>query len=351
MNVRRLAELSDVSVATISRVLNGDPAVEHVTRERVISVLAQHPFYPDLKQKKKRNRNIFLFLSPIQISERLYPHRLNFFSRTLAGVKYQLDLGLTTGGKDYYLMLSSYRNGRIEEKLKSLEEVSFFEAIAGVFIIHSNLRDNEALTSYRGRLKLYLLNRNREDVDNPFVDCIYFDESMVSSIAFDHLTTRGHRKILVFSGPEEYSFFLHRESAFRENADSDEFEIYLRRAEQNTPSAAQRLIETVFEKEHLPITAVYVTSEILLEGVLPFLDQRGISIPDEISILSTNDYLIGYQHIPPISVIRTPSFEIGKLAALIAIENTNFDFGTSVDYCLKVILNDRGSVKINERSA
>jgi LacI family transcriptional regulator len=344
MNVRKLADLTNLSVATISRVLKGEPVVDPETREKVLYTLSQHPFYPDLKKKKKTNRNIFVFLSPAHVNERLHHTQINFFSRTLAGVKSYFDEVNSNDGIERYLLLSSFKSGRILEKLEELEKLNYSRSIAGMFIIHTQKKDHIHLNQYMGNIKLYLLGRSREDVQNPRVDCIYFDDEKAGKIAYEHLISRGHRKILILSGPREYTYFEKRERAFHKASGIEGNRFIFKNTKSASPEEAYKLAKSCFEKEPPDVTAWYITAEILLEGVLKFLDESGIRIPDNLSLISTNDYLVGYQHSPPISVIRTPHFEIGRLAAVIAIENCKFEYQTRVDYALDVLLNDRGSV-------
>ncbi len=351
MNVRKLAEITKVSVATISRVLKGEPAVDPETRDRVLRELSQHPFYPDFKQKKKRTRNLFVFLSPAHVNERLHLTQINFFSRALAGVKSHFDTTNSQDGIERYLLLSSYKSGRILEKLKELERLDYAGSIAGIFIIHTQKADHAGLAQYAGRLKLYLLGRSPDDVPSERADCIYFDDVKVGRLAYEHILSRGHRKVLVFSGPREFTYFEKRERAFRKAAGKDGNGYVFRNTRAADPMEAYDLAKACLRKNELEITAVYVTAEILLEGVLKHLDEAGMKIPEDLSLISTNDYLVGYQHKPPISVIRTPHFEIGRLAAVIALENCRFEFDSRVDYRLDVMLNDRHSVAdIGERS-
>jgi hypothetical protein len=48
LTIRQIAQLAEVSTATVSRVLNNKPDVDPVTRERVLQVIAEHGYVPDL---------------------------------------------------------------------------------------------------------------------------------------------------------------------------------------------------------------------------------------------------------------------------------------------------------------
>ena len=344
MNVRKLAELTNLSVATISRVLKADTAVDPETRDTVLRTISQHPFYPDFKKKKKRTRNLFVFLSPAHVNERLHLTQINFFSRALAGVKSHFDAVNSQDGINRYLLLASFKSGRIAEKLGELEDLDYAASIGGIFIIHTQKTDQEELARYTGGLKLYLLGRSREDVPSDRVDCIYFDDEKAGRLAYEHLHSRGHRRILVFSGPPEFTYFEKRERAFREATGRDGNSFIFRNTGAAAPEDAYELARSSFGGARPDVTAVYVTAEILLEGVLKYIDEAGMRIPEDLSLLSTNDYLVGYQHKPPVSAVRTPHFEIGRLAAVVALENNKFEFETRVDYRLDVLLNDRHSV-------
>lgn len=54
--IRDIAQLAGVSIATVSRVLNGKPDVDPLTRERVIRLIQEHGFVPDLFATQMRSR-------------------------------------------------------------------------------------------------------------------------------------------------------------------------------------------------------------------------------------------------------------------------------------------------------
>ena len=240
--------------------------------------------------------------------------------------------------------LSSFRSGSIAEKLRELEDLNFSGSIGGVFIIHTGRKDQAGLAGYAGKLKLYLLGRSREDVPNDRVNCVYFDDVKAGRLAYEHFFARGHRRVLVFSGPPELTYFEKRERAFREAAGKNGCRFVFRNTREATPEDAYKLAGEFLGKRNASVTGVYVTAEVLLEGFLKRLDEEKIRVPGDLSLLSTNDYLVAYQHEPPVSVVRTPHFEIGRLAAVVALENCAFEFDTRLDYRLDVLLNDRDSV-------
>ena len=351
MNIRKIAELTNLSIATISRVLKGDQNVDPSTRDLVLRELSQHPFYPDLKKKKTKKPNLFVFLSPLHVNNQLNTTQINFFSRSLAGIKSYFDATNVLDDHERYLILASFKSGHISEKLSELEKLGSAGTIGGLFIIHTQKQDHAELARYEGNLKIYLLGRSREDVPNDRIDFINYNDEKAGRLAYEHLVSMGHRNILVFSGPPEFSYFEKRERAFFQNMNRKENKIEFVHTDQNSPESAEKYVKMYFGKKKSKITAIYVTSEVLLEGVLHYLDQKGIKVPADLSLMSTNDYLIAYQHNPPITVIRTPQFEIGRIAAVIAIENNRFDFGTRVDYELDVMLNERQSVRKIRKSA
>ena len=240
MNIRKIAELTNLSIATISRVLKGDQGVDPFTRDLVLRELSQHPFYPDLKKKKQKKPNLFIFLSPLHINSQLNISRINFYTRALAGIKSYFDAINILDGHERYLLLGSFQSGRISEKLAELEKLGSAGTIGGLFVIHTQKEDHAELARYKGNLKIYLLGRSREDVPNDNLDFIYYNDEKVGHLAYEHLVSFGHRNILVFSGPPEFSYFEKRERAFRKKTNQKENDIEFVRTDQNSPESAYK---------------------------------------------------------------------------------------------------------------
>jgi len=78
-------------------------------------------------------------------------------------------------------------------------------------------------------------------------------------------------------------------------------------------------------------------------GTIAFLQDAKIKIPDQVAIIGFDDYDWGKITVPPLSVIKQPSFELGKKAAEVLIERINDPSRPFEEYRLPTELTIRSS--------
>ena len=86
----------------------------------------------------------------------------------------------------------------------------------------------------------------------------------------------------------------------------------------NSPSAYETLRRALKEWEQLP-TALFISSDSMVQGVLRALDEAGLSIPDQISLIAFNDTPLSQNATPPLSSVRVLQQELA-VAAMTAMD-------------------------------
>ena len=343
MNIKELAERTGFSTATISRVLQGELNVEQSTRDKIMEHLAQLSFYADTKPKKKKLRNLYVVISPSGMTGRLYDSHINFFSKMFSGIRDTLArLGKEVSGEPYVLNIN-YEHGQLADKLKELEALPYAGNIAAMFLVNGREVDEKQILNRQLVSPMFILNRFYEKTNNPNISFIYFDNKEIGNIAYQELYDKGHRNIAVLAGPPAYRYYTERLSAFIDNKDEASIKIFT--VDNNDVSAAAKTANDMIPFiKNGETSAVYVCSELLLEGCLKAFETAGIIAGKDVSLISSNDYFLAYQHSPQISVIRTPSYELGEIAATLAVKGVELDFSLRTNSCVGVKLIERKSV-------
>jgi len=343
MNIKQLAERTGFSTATVSRVLQGDLNVDPATRDAVMEHLAQLPFYADTKPKKKKLRNLYAVLSPVEISSRIYDSHVNFFTKMFSGIRDVLNAAGSDAATEPCILNYTYRHGQLAEKLTAIEALPYSGHIAAFFLINGREADEQQLLSRPLNAPLFMLNRFYPESRNPDISFIYFDNVRVGEIALRVLREKGHRNIGVLTGPLDYRYYRERAAAFTDP--QSDVDTVLFTASENTVQAAAEAARAMIPRiQSGELTAVFTCSELLLEGCLLAFGQAGLTAGKDISLVSSNDYFLAYQHTPQITVVRTPSYELGELAAALALKGVEMDFKIRTDCCLDVKLAERQSV-------
>jgi len=150
----------------------------------------------------------------------------------------------------------------------------------------------------------------------PDVDFVVVDNRQGARLAAEHLISLGHSEIAVISGPlssfpgrERHEAFLQTLSDFGQPARPEHVRLSDFRVAGGYKSMAGLL------DEQIPPTAVFCANNLISIGALRLLRDRGVAIPDELSIVGFDDLDLSELLNPPLTVIDRATFALGSSAA------------------------------------
>src|SRR5919107_3942796 len=193
--IAKVAEEAGVGGGTVSRVLNGSPAVSEDTRRRVLEAIATLDYQPSAVARalSTGRANAIGVVAPF-FTQPSVIERLHGVSRTLADEGYQLilhDVERPDQRRDLFRSLAA--RGRID----------------GLLAISLAPTEREARRMQRAGVPVVLLDRG-----HPTLPCITIDDVEGGRMAAEHLLALGHRRI-GFLGDEEANLFGFDSSARR----------------------------------------------------------------------------------------------------------------------------------------
>lgn len=288
VNIRTIAQSIDLSPITVSRALNGHPAVKTVTRNKILKKVNELGYtYKDKSTtiRNDRTKRVAIHCMEEKLHGDIY---FNFYGqlyfnfinnlKALKYITYTIDLS-----KD------KIENQKILNKCGSLILLS----TSPQEVIESCKKDH----SYLNIISIF--------AEEPDCHTVRPDDIKGGEIAAEHLTKNNCRHVAVFTELEELSFRM-RYSGFyghmiyknpKAQVDLIRFTNSLDKVEAD--SEKMRVLEEYFDNtEKLP-DAIFVTNGYCAIFLSNFLKNRGISVPDDIS-------LIGYDNCDYYQVIDIP---------------------------------------------
>jgi LacI family transcriptional regulator len=266
--IARVAEEAGVGVGTVSRVLNGSPAVSDGTRRRVLQAIATLDYQPSpaARALSTGRTNAIGVVAPF-FTQPSVIERLRGVSHTLASEGYQLilhDVERPDLRRELFRSLAA--RGRID----------------GLLAISLAPTDREARRLQRAGVPIVLLDRDHDELP-----CITIDDVEGGRMAAEFLLGLGHTRI-AFLGDEEANLFgfdssTHRrqgfEAAMAAAGVTPPPEWVLRRPhgrEEARAAAAEMLGQDVRP------TAVFASSDVQAIGVLEAAHDAGLPVPDQL---------------------------------------------------------------------
>lgn len=298
--VKTVAAHAGVSAQTVSRVLRGTGYVSQRTREKVLAAVEAVGYRPNaLGRSLRATKTPMVGLLITDITNPFYA-RLH---KALEAVFRERGLTL--------MLLNSDDDPGTERQ--QLDLLSSYQPSALLIApaIKSSLtgRDLARLGT------AVLVSRTVPDLDVPSV---VTNEQEAMLEATRALLDAGHRRIAAIMGPAGASTTQHRAAGYRAAMTDAGAEPLVFFSDQ-TASGARSLIKQALH-DHPRITAAVTFNDPVTAGALAGMRDRGLRCPHDLSLVGFTDAMWMEHYQPPITVVRQPVEELGKLAAHLVLD-------------------------------
>jgi LacI family transcriptional regulator len=302
-SIYEVASSAGVSVATVSRVLNGKGPVSEDARRRVLDAVESLGYVPHSAARSlstRRTMNVGVLLPDVYGA---------FFSEVVRGI----DLAARAAG---YHVLVSGSHSDLAETTAVLQ--ALHGRIDGLILLTAGI-GGEWLRRTLPRLPVVLLHNAEDEGEH---DSIRIDNRLGARLAADHLLDLGHRRIALIRGPSGNTDAEERLRGFREALEArglpadPRLELPGDFGEESGFRAGERLAD-----EEEPPTAVFAANDAMAIGCLAALRGRGLRVRDDVSLVGFDDIPIVRYLTPALTTVQVPIAEIGgrALQRLVAV--------------------------------
>ena len=294
--IRDVANRAGVSAATVSRHLNGSMALPPATAARIERACKHLSYRPNQLAKR-------LSLGSSELIGLVTPEIANpFFAALAAAAEDEARLAGYS-----LLIMSTGGDPRIE--IANIDRLDS-RHVDGLIVLTNRPDDGRLREILTGRTDVVLLD---EDVPGADVARIFVENEVGAYMATRHLLEAGHRRIAHIGGPRELFSARERFAGFmRAMAEADVAidDFLVRFGPYDRASGLSAIRE--FADRQMP-TAVFAGSDYIAVGVLDGLRQLALSAPRDVSIASFDDMPFADLLHPPLTTVRQPIEEMGRL--------------------------------------
>ncbi|MBN2852359.1 MAG: LacI family DNA-binding transcriptional regulator [Clostridia bacterium] len=298
--INEVARQANVSIATVSRYLsnNGYPIKEE-TKEKIelaIKALDYTPNYLGRMLKTNKSMDIGVIIPTI-----LNP----YYPAVILGIE---NLAREKG---YNILLCNSKRDKTLQK--QYIDTLIQKQIKGLII--SSIGDEETLFHDIVKKGIGLVSLEEEaPIDG--VGQVLFNYQNGAYLAIRHLIEQGHRKIAFLTSPlnkKSRNEILQGYSRCLNDYKLDYYKV-IENKQENEYENGIMLAKLLMAEKHLP-TAVLAVNDMAAYGIMQYLMQNGIRIPEDMSIIGFDDLIISKMMNPPLTTVRQPSEMTGELAA------------------------------------
>lgn len=313
MNLKDLSQKLGLSPTTVSRALNGYPEVSEATRQRVIEAARAFNYSPNARAKGLATGRAFAIGHVIPLSTR---HEMvnPIFGDFIAGA------GETYGTSGYDMLLSVVEDGAEETAYRSFRAR---HCVDGVIVHGPRVRDPRIALLRDIGLPFAVHGRSSEERS----DYAWLDVNNASAFqrATEFLLDLGHRRIALVNGLEEMDFAYRRRRGFEtalaaRGLAADPAHLH---SSEMTEFFGYRAARRMLEAADAP-TAFLVSSLISALGVRRAIEERGLTLGRDVSVITHDDALSymdnGGGEVPIFTATRSSVREAGAQLAQMLLD-------------------------------
>lgn len=302
--MRDIARLANVSVATVSRVINNDKTyrMRQETHDRVWKAIAQTNYQVPLsraemtRKGQRENRRVGCVLSIVKEK-----YRDPYFMSILSGIE--------TRFAHYGYSLDFLRTYSELKNRSMLREV--LENPPDALILMDTL-DPALFRTLRAKTPICVgVDTQIEDIDN-----VGYDQFLTARNAVETLIARGHREIAFIGGSPT--------DDLRDSARYMGYRHAMQEAGLPTPEdwachchwdelACMAQVHGMMSQPNQP-TAIFAASDLMAIAVLSALYSMGISVPGQVAVIGITNIELSRFSSPPLTTFEIPAYEIGLVA-------------------------------------
>lgn len=304
VTISDIAKRSNVSVSTVSLVLNDKPGVSQETRARVLEVATELGYPVKRESAKEKSHDLTTIGMVVKTDPDIQPHANPFYSRVIVGIED------TCRRKGLNLLFATLP---VDEDNRPLEVPSMLynNIVDGVLMVGTCV--DETFTSIAGMRKIPIVLVDGYS-DTESFDTVVSDNFRAAYQAVEYLIQKGHRHIGL-AGSQEYSFpsLQNRRNGYlRAMKDHGITEVYTSSFNINKSKGYQEIID--FLKAYPHITGLFCVNDDVGSTAIRAAQYLGKRVPEEISIIGfDNTYIAANTH-PALTTMHVDTVAMGRSA-------------------------------------
>lgn len=291
--IRDVARKASVSVATVSRVLNGSDKVSQKSKDAVLAAQKELGFYLNANARALAQRDshtIGIVVS--DVSDPYFGAMIHACDDAIHDKGYNLIVG------------QGYHNDARERR--AIDDLISYQCRG--LIVHALALDEPTLRSYLDTVPyMVLINRVIKGYESR---CLACDNYQGERLAIDELIAHGHRKIAYINSCHPILDTQERMQGYFDSLRAHDIECDPRLMVSGEPSleggasAAQILLQNLKPGEDFTAVACY--SDVMAAGLMGVFHNHGLNIPDDISVTGFDNLFLSRCLIPALTTVENP---------------------------------------------
>jgi DNA-binding LacI/PurR family transcriptional regulator len=297
-DIRAVAALAKVSIATVSRTINGSPVVSDRLSKRVWAAIEQLNYFPNTHARTLvSGRSRLLGIIVENITNPFFPELIQSFEEVAVAHGYEI---LVSSSNSDPAVLATCVRRMLERKVEGVAVLSFgAEEPVLDQLMHHDIPI--VLAEFR--------------LGDPKVSTILLDYSTGIHEAVKHLVDLGHTSIGFLAGPHKLHSAITRENDFRNAMDQTGLQVdqdWIIECDHTLKGGVTGFgkLQTLSTRP----TAILCSNDMTAIGVLRAAYMEGLRVPEDLSVIGLDDIDFAEFTLPPLTTIRLSRADLAHAA-------------------------------------
>jgi LacI family transcriptional regulator len=294
-----VAREANVSMATVSRVVNGNPNVKPTTRKKVNEAISRLGYRPNAVARglaSKKTTTVGVIIPDISNT---------FYAELARGIE-----DIATMYK--YNIILSNSDENIEKEITLINNM-LAKQVDGILFIGGTITDIHKEEYEKAGVPIVLATTYDESKTIPSVNINY---EQAAFDAVDYLIKKGHQTVAFVNGPTEnniigISKLAGYKRALQENG--IEFDENLVTYGDHSYESGSEAFEAFHERNIVP-SAIFVASDEMAIGVIHSAQDHGLLIPNNLEVIGFDNTRLAIMVRPKLTSVAQPMYDIGAVA-------------------------------------
>ncbi len=326
--VSDVAKIANVSISTVSRVINNNYPVSEATRIKVEKAIKELDFKPNIVARSMVKNKTFT----VGV---IVPSITNFFFNLLVKA---IDDCLSKKGYTMFLCNSNgYNSIKYVDMLmgRQVDGIIFADGIL-------NKEDLEVYKTISKKVPMIFINSYFDDINY-----ISSNQDLGTVLAFDYLENLGHKNIAFIKSKENSPSYKLKEKIYLNRVKKHTIITFDKGNEFSTTKYSEESIVANINKIlENKITAIFACNDLMAIGAIKGLEKVNLKVPEDISVVGFDNIYVSDVISPKLTTVDQHIEKIGELAG-INICNLIDDSSQKINIMIKPTLVKKESCKAN----
>ncbi|MER2600268.1 MAG: LacI family DNA-binding transcriptional regulator [Caldilineales bacterium] len=302
--IRDVADRAEVSITSVSHVINNTRPVSEAMRARVMTAMDELGYQPNLLARSLRRgqSNTLGMIVPDNVNP--------FFAEIARGIE---DISFKHG----YSLILCNSDANLEKELL-YSGVLADKQVDGIIFVAAGLSAEHVLNLRQRQIPVVIADREMPEAQ---VDSVLANHEMGGWLATRHLLEQGHRRIGCITGPAQLSSSADRTNGYcRALAEAGiELSTDLILGGDFRHESGYQGVQRLLDQPNPP-TAVFACNDLMAIGAISGAFNQGYVVPRDLSIIGFDGIPLTSFITPSLTTVAQPMYEMGGLAAVMLLE-------------------------------